>query len=80
MATRLPTNQEDREVYLREHNAARYVEMIGDARAKSVDYVLMTIGAFAGEPDVLYVALDYAYHAGMTITMAPPAGRDEPRS
>ncbi len=31
MATHLPTNQEGREVYLREHNAARYVEMIGDA-------------------------------------------------
>jgi hypothetical protein len=53
---------------------ARYIEMIGDARAKSVDYVLMTIGAFAGEPDVLYVALDYAYHSGVGVTMAerPP--------
>ncbi len=40
----------------------------------------MTIGAFAGESDVLYVALDYAHHAGMTITMAPPAGQDEPRA
>jgi hypothetical protein len=71
MIQRLPGNQEDREVYLREHRAARYVEMIKDARDRSAEHVLMTVGAFTGEPDVLYVALDYAYHAGVTITMAP---------
>jgi hypothetical protein len=70
MATGLPSNQEDREVYLREHNAARYVEMIQDARDQAAEHILMTVGAFAGEPDVLYVALDYAYHAGVTVTMA----------
>ena len=40
----------------------------------------MTVKAFAGEPDVLYVALDYAYHSGMTVTMAPDLGQDEPSS
>jgi hypothetical protein len=62
----LPQNQEDREVYLREHDAARYVEMIQDAREHATEHVLMTVGAFAGESEVLYVALDYAYHAGVT--------------
>jgi len=32
---------------------------------------MMTVTAFAGEPEVLYVALNYAYHSGMTVTMAP---------
>jgi hypothetical protein len=40
----------------------------------------MTVGAFASEPDLLYVAPDYAYHAGVTITMTPPAMQDDSRS
>lgn len=78
--TELPRNQKDREVYLREHDAARYIEMIRDARDQSTAHVVMTVGAFAGEPDVLYVALDYAAEAGVTITMALPAEADERRS
>lgn len=78
MATSLPVSQEGREIYLREHRAARYVEMIRDAREHTVEYVLMTVGAFAGEPDVLYVALDYASHAGVTFTMGRPRGRMSP--
>jgi hypothetical protein len=31
----------------------------------------MIVKAFAGEPDVLYVALDYASHQGITITLTP---------
>lgn len=77
---RLPNNQEDREVYLREHNAANFIDAINNSRRDSVDSVIMTVKAFAREPDVLYVALDYAYHSGMTITMAPDPGRDEPNS
>jgi hypothetical protein len=77
---RLPNNQEDREVYLREHNAANFIEAIGNARRDSLDTVIMTVKAFAGEPDVLYVALDYAYHSGMTVTMASDPERDEPSS
>jgi hypothetical protein len=77
---RLPNNQEDREVYLREHNAANFVEAVSNARRDSLDTVIMTIKAFASEPDVLYVALDYAHHSGMTVTMAPDPERDEPSS
>jgi hypothetical protein len=77
---RLPSNQEDREVYLREHRAGEFVKAVTDARRDSVDTVMMTVKAFADEPDVLYVALDYAYHSGMTLTMAPATERGEPRS
>lgn len=72
MATEhLPNNQEDREVYLRDHRAGEFVKTVCDARRDSVETVMMTVKAFAGEPDVLYVALDYAHHSGMTVTMAP---------
>jgi hypothetical protein len=67
----LPANQEDREVYLREHNAGDFIESINTARHQSLDTVVMTVKGFAGEPDVLYVALDYAYQSGVSITMAP---------
>jgi hypothetical protein len=77
---RLPNNQEDREVYLREHNAATFIEAVNNSRRDAVDTVIMTVKAFAGEPDVLYVALDYAYHSGMSVTMAADPGQDEPSS
>ena len=81
MATnRLPDNQEDREVYLRDHRAANFIEAVSHARRDSVDTVVMTVKAFAGEPEVLYVALNYAYYSGMTVTMASDPGRDEPSS
>jgi hypothetical protein len=73
-STRLPTNQEDREVYLREHGAPRFIEAVRNARRDRVDMVLMTIKAFAGEPELLYVALDYAHHEGMSVTMVPADG------
>jgi hypothetical protein len=77
MATRLPTNQKDREVYLCEHGVARFIEVVRDARRNRVATILMTVKAFAGEPELLYVALDYAYHEGIGVTMVPAEG-DEP--
>ncbi|HTD09574.1 MAG TPA: hypothetical protein VK680_11850 [Solirubrobacteraceae bacterium] len=77
---RLPDNQEDREVYLHDHRAGEFIKTVTDARRDSLDTVIMTVKAFAGEPDVLYVALDYAHHSGMTVTMAPDPGQNEPSS
>jgi hypothetical protein len=57
----------------------RFVEAVSDARRNSASTVLMTVKAFAGEPEVLYVALNYANDCGMTVTMAPATGHDEPR-
>jgi hypothetical protein len=75
---RLPDNQEDREVYLRDHRAARFIEAVSHAGQESADTVIMTVKAFAGEPELLYVALNYAYHSGMSVTMAPDTGRSGP--
>jgi hypothetical protein len=50
MATRLPDNQEDREVYLREHRAGTFVEAVSNAQRDALDTVILTVGAFAGEP------------------------------
>jgi hypothetical protein len=72
-SNRLPDNQEDREVYLRDH-AKGFIEAVSNARRESMDTVVMTVKAFAGEPEVLFVALDYAYDSGVAVTMAPPAG------
>jgi hypothetical protein len=72
----LPNNQEDREVYLREHNAANFIKAVTEGRRDSIDTVIMTVRAFAGEPDVLYVALNYAYDSGMAVTMAPDPGQE----
>jgi hypothetical protein len=77
---RLPANQEDREVYLRHHDAAGFIDAVSDARRDSADTVIMSVNGFAGEPEVLYVALDYAHHSGMAVTMAPATKRDESRS
>jgi hypothetical protein len=77
-STRLPDNQEDREVYLREHNAASFIEAVSNGRRDSIDTVTMTVKGFAGEPEVLYVALDYAYHLGVGVTMAPGHRGDKP--
>ena len=78
-STRLPDNQEDREVYLRDHGVKRFIEAVSGARRNSANTVIMTAEAFAGEPEVLYVALNYANDCGMTVTMAPATGRDKPR-
>jgi hypothetical protein len=77
---RFPDNQEDREVYLRDRRAGEFVKAVSDARRDSLDTVIMTVKAFTGEPEVLYVALDYAYHSGMTVTLASATERGEPRS
>jgi len=77
MADQLPDNQEDREVYLREHNAGRFTAVVDKTRQEA-DTVIMAVKAFAGEPETLYVALNYAYHEGVTVTMAPDSKPSEP--
>lgn len=63
-----PGNQEDREVYLREHNAAKFIDAVHSAQAKQLDTVTTTMGAFAGEPEVPYVALDHTAPATSELT------------
>lgn len=73
----LPDNREDQEAYLREHDAAQFVEAIDNARRDELDTIIFTLGAFAGEPELLYVALDYASHCGVDLTIPAHHGRAE---
>jgi sugar/nucleoside kinase (ribokinase family) len=68
---RLPGNQEDRAAYLREHDAALFIDLITEARRDSIDDVITTVAAFADDPEALYVALEYASHSGVAVSVAP---------
>jgi hypothetical protein len=72
----LPNNQEDREVYLREHDAGQFVESVSSTQTTKADTLIMMLDAFWGEPELLYVALNYARDQGVTVTMAPPSKGD----
>lgn len=61
------------------HRASKFVDAVTDARRDSVDTVILTVDAFAGEPEPLYVALDYASNCGVTLTIAPAAASDRTR-
>jgi hypothetical protein len=65
----LPNNQEDREVYLRSHNATMFLKMAKEARTNSVETVITTLHSFKGDPELLYVALDYARESGLDVTL-----------
>jgi hypothetical protein len=56
----LSNNQENREVYLRERNAANFIEVVRSTQTKKADTLIMMLDAFQGEPELLYVALSYA--------------------
>jgi hypothetical protein len=73
----LPNNQEDREVYLREHDAGDFIEAVGSTQTKQAGTLIMMLDAFWGEPELLYVALNYARDQGVTVTMTPPSNGDE---
>jgi hypothetical protein len=77
---RLPDDQEDRAAYLRGHDAVLFIDLIAEARRDSVDDVITTVAAFAGEPEVLYVALEYASHSGVAVSMAPIEAKGPLRS
>jgi len=70
---------EDRAVYLREHRAGRFIDAVGDTRHGSIDTVMLTVAASVGEPETLYVALDYTPNSGVTITVAPAVSGDRSR-
>ncbi len=71
----LPTNQEDREVYLREHDAVGFIDSVAAAQHKEAP-VIMMLDAFWREPDLLYVALDYARTSGVDVTLTLANERD----
>jgi hypothetical protein len=71
----LPASQEDREVYLREHDAAGFIDSVTTAQREQTP-VIMMLDAFWREPDLLYVALDYARSSGVDVTLTPATASD----
>lgn len=57
-STNLPTNQEDREVYLHERGIGHFIEAVKEAKAEPP--LVMLFDTFEDEPEALYVALKYA--------------------
>jgi hypothetical protein len=72
----LPNNQEDREVYLHEHDAGSFIDSVTKAQREKAP-VIMMLDAFWREPDVLYVALDYARSSGVDVTLTPLSEQDQ---
>ena len=56
---------------LRSGNAAKFIDAVSSANDRKADTVVLTLGAFAGQPDLLYAALRYASLRGMTVTVFP---------
>jgi len=67
----IPNNREDQERFLRDHNAANFIAGVAGARQKADDTVMLTVQAFYREPEVLYVAAEYASDMGVTLIVAP---------
>lgn len=61
------------EELLRSGNAGGFIDAVISARAEHADMVMMTVQAFAGESELLYAALRYAYLSGMEVRFAPKA-------
>lgn len=65
----LPNNQEDRAVYLDEHGIGHFVYWV--KRAKTEPPLVMLFDTFEGEPEVLYVALNYARDEDVAVAVIP---------
>lgn len=68
--TDLPDTQESRADYLRAHNAANFLKAVAKSRQKSAE-LLLSVRAFYREPNVLYVALDYAAAENVSVLVMP---------
>lgn len=55
----------------------KFAEMCIDVKRGVVDQCIMTLDAFAGEPDLFYKAMWYANHFGVTILLAPKSKTQE---
>jgi hypothetical protein len=73
----LPTDPDEQAAFLTAHGAPNFIKSVGSARANGASVVL-TLRAFHHEPDVLYVALDYARQQNVSVTLF--AADDETRS
>ena len=68
----IPITSEDQEVYLRTHDASSFIDAVARSQTEGETShraapVLLTLQAFYREPEVLYVALDYARTMGVEV-------------
>ncbi len=62
----------------RRHRADDFIEVVRGAGRRSANTVIMTVKAFAREPELLYVVLNYAFDSGVSVTMAPEHRSSQP--
>lgn len=51
--------------------APKFIEAVDDSKDKD-RVLIMTLDAFANEPELLHACLWYAYSNGVAVNMAPP--------
>lgn len=66
-ADALPSNQEDREVYLREVGAGDFVSAMKQ-REKSGDVLVQTLSP-SWDSDTIYVVVEYAREIGLAVSL-----------
>jgi hypothetical protein len=69
-STRLPTNQEDREVYLRERGIRQFFEAVNHAKSSEAPLVML-FRTFGGDPEALYIAVAYAIEENVPVAIVP---------
>jgi len=65
------SEKQELEQQLRAGNAVRFIDAVSHAVSNDADRVLLTLTAFAGEPELLYAALRYASLCGVAVMLAP---------
>jgi hypothetical protein len=73
-STRRPTNQEDREVYLREWGIEHFFEAL--KKAKSDPPLVMLFRTFEDGPEALYIAVEYAMEENVPVAIVPSENVD----
>jgi hypothetical protein len=54
-----------------ELKAPEWTKAVNDARTEHTDYLTMSLDAFAGDPQLVFVALWYAYSYGVAVLVTP---------
>lgn len=67
----LPATQDARERYLRDDGLNTLVTAVRDSVVSENHYIKVGVEAFAGRPDLLYVALHYARDEGVEVMIDP---------
>jgi hypothetical protein len=58
-------------VHRLQQSVPKWVKAVRQAKVKHADFVLLSLNAFADDPQLLFDALWFAYSEGVPVTMAP---------